>query len=211
MRCEQAVHFEQRAFPLGKECFTIRPDGELEVEVKRIGLLRKFTIPLWQINPRSDRLRVSAHGLLIGTLVFGIGALASILGMVRTSNENTWGVLIMPVVFCTIFFVVCLWKYRAQAYNGIVFYTAGGGNVFIQNSRKRIKAIEDFCAALSKSAAEAISTREETFSTSLAGEILALQKLQERGILAPEEFQRAKERLIGSQDKRQIGFAPQTA
>jgi len=205
----EPIQFEQGTFPFGKQSFTIRADGELEVEIKRIGLHRKFTIPLWQINPRSDQLSVRAHGALVGTVVFAIGSILSILGIVRAQNENTWAPLIFPALVCTVFLAICFWKYTKNSYNGTIFYVADGSNLFFRRNKDRLKALEEFCKTLSKSAAEAIASREQAYSTSLAGEILALQKLQERGILALDEFQRAKERLIGTENKRHIGFAPQ--
>jgi len=64
-----------------------------------------------------------------------------------------------------------------------------------------------FCETLTQKAEDAWNKRPiEPFAQSLAGEIAALKKLKDSGVLSDVEFERAKAKLLEQAEQRKIGF-----
>ena len=116
--------------------------------------------------------------------------------------------LIFPLCFFGGLFGVCLWKYRTQSINSLVFYFRdGGGQLHVWFNKPEPDVFASFCDNLAKKAELAWQNRPLDHSAqSLAGEIAALKKLKDTGALSEAEFERAKAKILEQSEQRRIGF-----
>ena len=65
---EKITTIEQRGLFRGYQSFEIRPDGDMEVIIKRFSAHNQFKLPLWQLNPNPTRLKFRQPGSIFGAL-----------------------------------------------------------------------------------------------------------------------------------------------
>jgi len=206
---------EQRGFLKGYQKLVIRPDGDLEVCFKRFSVQRQFRIPLSQINSKSERHKFQNVGSLAGTIIFGILSLFMVWGVIACllshTDKDVAPVLLFPLTFLAVFTWVCFSKFRQQSVNAVIFYVRDGGQIHVWFEKPDAKTFNSFCDTLSQKCEEAWNNRPiDPSIQSIAGEITALKKLHEKGILSDAEFERAKAKLIDQTEgkEKKIGFAP---
>lgn len=210
---EKITTLEQRKFLRGRQKFEIRQDGELEVTVKRFSLHNQFKFPLWQLNPSPTRRKFIPPGPIVGAIVFGLVCAGFVVGMfVGLFTTRDWGLigaLAFPLVLFGIIFGACIWKLLTLSVNANVFHFRNGqGQLHIWYGKPDEETFNDFCKTLSKKAEEAWNNRPvEPAPQSLAGELTALKKLKDSGVLSEAEFERAKAKLLDQAEQKRIGFA----
>lgn len=206
---EKITTIEQRAFLRGYQKFEIRSDGELEITVKRFTTHNQFKFPLWHLNPSPSRIKFMQAGNLAGVIVFGLCELGIIAGMIAVRDSGVAMVLGIPLFMLGLFFWVSFSKLLTTSVNSNVFYYRNGrGQIHIWFEKPDAKTYEAFCETLTKQAEEAWNNRPvEPVPQSLAGELAALKKLKDSGVLSDAEFERAKAKLLEQAEQRKIGFA----
>ena len=199
---------EQRAFLRGYQRFNIRPDGEVEVTFKRKSIHREFKFPLWHLNPSPERLRFTQTGSLVGIIIFGLFTVGVIAGMIASRDMGIAAALGIPLLLFVTVFVNCLWKFRTLSVDALVFHFRDrDGQLQIWFEKPNPESFRSFCETLSKRAEQAWQNRPaEPFGQNLAGEIAALKKLKDTGVLNDAEFERAKTKLLEQSEQRRIGF-----
>jgi hypothetical protein len=123
---EKITTIEQRAFLRGYQKFEIRPDGDLEVVVKRFSTHNQFKFPLWHLNPNFTRLKFMQTGSLFGAVIFGLCSIGVIVGMFVSKD---WGIvvpLLFPLFLFGVLFWACFLKLQTQSVNANVFYYRSG-------------------------------------------------------------------------------------
>ena len=206
---EKITTIEQRKFLCGYQKFEIREDGEMEVIVRRFWMHNQFKFPLWALNPSPIRVKFVQAGSLVGAIVFALFMAGIIAGMIVSRERETAFALLFPLLFFGGVFWACIWKLRTQSVNANVYhYRDGRGQLPIWFDKPDPKTFKDFCETLTKKADEAWAHRAiEPSSQSLAGELAALKKLKDSGVLNEAEFERAKAKLLEQAEQRRIGFA----
>jgi ribosomal protein S20 len=209
---EKITTIEQRAFLRGYQKLEIRPDGDLEVCFKRFSIQRQFRIPLSQINSKSERHKFQNVGSLVGFIIFGVLSLFTLWGVISCllsePDRSVAAVLLFPLIFFLVFAGVCFSRFRQQSVNAVIFYVREGGQIHVWFEKPDAKTFNSFCETLSKKCEAAWNNRPLDPSVqSIAGEIAALKKLHEKGVLSDAEFERAKAKLIEQTEERKIGFA----
>jgi hypothetical protein len=101
---EKIMAIEQKVFLRGYQKFEIRPDGELQVTVKRFTTHNQFKFPLWHLNPNFTRIKFIHTGNLLGTVIFGLCSLGTIIGMIMSRDAGTAMALGFPLFLFGIFF-----------------------------------------------------------------------------------------------------------
>jgi len=206
---EKLISIEQRAFLRGYQKFKIRPDGELEVTVKGFNSVNQFKFPLWHLNPSPTRIKFSQIGNLIGAIIFGLCCLGTVIGMIAPRDGGLAIALLIPLSMFGLLFWVCYSRWITTSVNANVFYYRGNNKgIHIWFEKPDAKTFNDFCANLSEKAEEAWNNRPiEPTPQSLAGELAALKKLKDSGVLNDSEFERAKSKLLEQAEQKKIGFA----
>jgi len=206
---ERITTIEQRAFLRGYQKYEIRPDGELEVTVKRFSSFNQFRFPLWHLNPSPTRIKFMQVGNLIGTIIFGLGSLGTIIGMIAVRHAGVAMALGFPLFLFGLLSWVCLSKLLTTSINSNIFYYRGNNKgIYIWFEKPDAKTFNGFCETLSKKAEEAWENRPiEPAPQSLAGELTALKRLKDSGVLNDAEFERAKAKLLDQAEQKKIGFA----
>ncbi|MDB6018879.1 MAG: hypothetical protein JWR19_3368 [Pedosphaera sp.] len=206
---ERATSIEQRVFLRGYQKFEIRPDGDLEVTLKHFFTHNQFKVPLWHVNPNPVRLKFMQVGSLIGAIIFGLATVGTLVGMVTSSDRGLVIAMGFPLFFFGMLFLVCFWKLRTQSVNANVFYFRNGqGQLQIWFDKPDATAFQSFCELLAAKSNEAWNSRPvDPSSQSLPGELAALKKLKDSGVLNEAEFERAKAKLLEQNENRRIGFA----
>jgi len=205
---EMTTTIEQRGFFCGYQKFEIRRDGHMEVICKRFSTHNQFKVPLWQLNPNPTRLKFRQPGSVVGAVIFGICSLGVIAGMMASRDWAIVGVLAFPLFLFGILFWACFWKLQTQSVNANVYYFRNGsGQIHVWFEKPDAKTFHAFCETLTENAEEAWNNRPiEPSAQSLAGEIAALKKLKDSGVLNEAEFERAKAKLLDQAEQRKIGF-----
>jgi hypothetical protein len=209
---QETQTLEQKAFIKGCQKFQICSDGDLEVSFRRLATQRQFRIPLWQINPKWERHKFQKAGNWAGFLIFGALALLVLFGIISClrskPDRDVAIVLLFPLIFLGIFSWVCFWRLKTQSVDAIIFYTREGGQIHVWFEKPDAKTFHSFCETLSKKCDQAWNNRPvEPGTQSMAGEIAALKKLLDSGVLSAAEFERAKSRLFDQVEEKKIGFA----
>lgn len=206
---EKITTLEQRAFLRGYQKFEIRPDGELEITVKRFASHNQFKFPLWHLSPSPARIKFMQPGNLAGAIIFGILCLGIIVWMIAARDSGIAIGLGVPLVMFGVGCCACISKLVTTSVNSNVFrYRNGGGQIHVWFGKPDAKTYEAFCETLTKKAEEAWNNRTgEPSPQSLAGELAALKKLKDSGVLSDAEFERAKAKLLEQAEQRKIGFA----
>jgi hypothetical protein len=206
---EKITKIEQKKFLCGRQKFEIREDGEMEVTVSRLWMHNQFKFPLWALNPSPTRVKFVQVGSLVGSIIFALCTACVIVGMVVSRDDlGTDLALLFPLFLFGAVFGACIWKLKTQSVNANVYhYRDGGGRLHIWFENPDPKAFKDFCETLTRKADEAWAHRPiEPSSQSLAGELAALKKLKDSGVLNEAEFERAKNKLLGQTEQGRIGF-----
>ena len=208
MTPEKITTIEQRSLLRGYQKFEIRPDGDMEVVFRRFSAHNQFKFPLWQLNPNTPRLKLRQPGSIVGAVIFGICSLGVIVGMIVSRDWGIVGALAFPLFLFGMLFSACFWKSQTQSVNANVYYFRhGNGQIHVWFEKPDAKTFYAFCEALTQKAEEAWNNRPiEPAAQSLAGEIAALKKLKDSGVLNESEFARAKAKLLGQAEQRKIGF-----
>jgi len=199
---------EQKSFLRGRQKFEIRPDAEIEITFDRLTVHRKFKFPLWHLNPSPERLKFTQTGSLVGAIIFGACSAGVIAGMIGSHDWGLTAALGFPLFLFGCLFCICLWRFRTQSVNAMVYYFRNGdGQLHIWFEKPNPKTFQSFCEALTKHAEKAWQERpSDPSAQSLAGEITALKKLKDTGVLSDAEFERAKTKLLEQVEQRRIGF-----
>jgi hypothetical protein len=206
---EKITTIEQQAFLRGYQKLEICQDGNVEITIKRFSSYRQFKIPLLRIVPNSARMKFYPTGTSVSVTIFGLLTLWTLIQVVSAKDWNTANVFFVPLVFFGILLTVCLCIFRVRSVNATVFYLRQGGQLHIWFEKPNAKAFELFCEELSKKAEEAWQNRPpEVSPQSLAGELAALKKLKDDGVLSEAEFEKTKAKLLGPVEERKIGFQP---
>ena len=200
---------EQHAFLRGCQKFEIRSDGEMEVTIKRFTAHDQFKFPLWHLDPNPARVKRMQPGNLVGTIIFGLCALGTIVGMIVSHDLGIAAVLGFPLFLFGILVFACFSKLITTLINAKVFHYRGNNNgIHIWFEKPDPKTFNEFCETLSRKAEEAWNNRPiEPAPQSLAGELISLKKLKDSGVLNDAEFERAKAKLLEQTEQRRIGFA----
>jgi hypothetical protein len=206
---EKITTIEQRAFLRGYQKFEIHPNGELEVTVKRFNSHNQFKFPLWHLDPSPARIKRMQPGNLVGTIIFGLCSLGTIIGMIASHDLGIAAALGFPLFLFGMLFFACLSKLMTTSINAKVFHYRGNNNgIHIWSENPNTKTFNEFCETLSKKAEQAWNNRPiEPAPQSLAGELTALKKLKDSGVLNDAEFERAKAKLLEQAEQKKIGFA----
>lgn len=206
---QTSTTLEQRAFLRGYQKFEIRADGKLEVTVKRVTSHNQFKFPLWHLDPSPARLKRIQPGNLVGAIIFGLCSLGTIVGMIVSRDVGIVAALGFPLFLFGVLFFACFSKMLATSINAKVFHYRGNNNgIYIWFEKPDAKTFNEFCEVLSKKAEEAWNNRPiEPAPQSLAGELVALKKLKDSGVLNDSEFERAKSKLLEQAEQKKIGFA----
>src|SRR5438105_14614685 len=104
---EKITTIEQRAFLRGRQKFEIRPDGDLEVTVKRFATHNHFKFPLWHLDPNPNRIKFLQVGNLVATIVFGLISLAVVIGMIASKDSGTATALGFPLLLFGLLALAC--------------------------------------------------------------------------------------------------------
>jgi hypothetical protein len=201
---------EQRAFLRGFQKFEIRPDGEIEVTVKRFTAHNQFRFPLWHLNPSPTRVKFVQVGTLAGAIIFGLASLGVVVSMVASKDWGLAGALGFPLLLFGLLFWACFSKLLTTSINAVIFYYRGNDKgIHLWFDRPDAKTFNGFCETLSRKAEEAWNNRPiEPAPQTLAGELAALKRLKDSGVLNDSEFERAKAKLLEQVEQKKIGFAP---
>jgi hypothetical protein len=212
---ETTTTIEQRSFLKGYQKLVIRPDGDLEVFFKRFTIQKQFRVPLLQINHKSERHKLLNVGSLTGTIIFGALSLFTLWGVISCllsePDRSVAAVLLFPLAFLLVFSCICFSKLRQQSINAVIFFFREGGQIHVWFEKPDAATFSSFCETLSRKCEEAWNNRPlDPSIQSIAGEIAALKKLHDKGVLSDAEFERAKAKLIDQTEgkERKIGFAP---
>lgn len=207
MRPPEQAKLQQTSFLKGVQKFEILPDGDLLVSLKRMTTRREFRIPLWMILSKPERLKFQQFGTLVGAIVFWILALPVVIGMFSAPDLPVLFILMFPLLFFSVLGAVCFWKFKVLSVDAIAFNTRDGEQIHVWADLPSTQECHEFCDLLAKLSEEAWNSRpHDPTQQSLAGEISALKKLLDSGILTADEFETAKARLISGTGERRIGF-----
>jgi hypothetical protein len=208
---QETLALEQKAFLKGRQKFVIHPDGDLEISFSQLTTHREFRVPLWQINPKSARHKYQQTGNWIGLLIFGaitLGFLWGVIGCLLSRADKDVGyALMIPLACVGTIACICFWRLRTQSVNAVIFYMREGGQIHIWHENPDAQSFGRFCEALSKRSEKAWNDRPiEPAAQSIAGEIAALKRLKDSGVLSDTEFERAKAKLLAGEEPKRIGF-----
>jgi len=205
---EKITMIEQRGLFRGYQKFEIHQDEDMEVVFRRFTAHNQFKFPLWQLNPNPTRLKFRQPGSIVGSIIFGICSLGVVVGMIASRDWGIVGALAFPFFLFGMLFWACFWKLQTQSINANVYYFRHGtGQIHVWFEKPDAKTFHAFCETLTQKAVEAWNNRPiEPSGQSLAGEIAALKKLKDSGVLNDAEFERAKAKLLEQTDQRKIGF-----
>ncbi len=206
---EKITTIEQRVFLRGYQKFEIRPEGELEVTFKRFSAHNQFKVPLWHLNPNPTRSKFVQSGSLVGIVIFGLCSIGVIVGMIASQDWGIVAVLGFPLFLFGMLFWACFWKFQTLSVNAnVFFYRNGNGQLHVWFEKPDARIFQLFCETLTKTTEEAWNSRAiDPSPQSLAGEITALKKLKDSGVLNDAEFERAKAKLLEQAEQKKIGFA----
>lgn len=210
---EKTTCLEQRGFLRGSQRFEIRPDGDLEVTVRRFHLHNQFKVPLWALDPACTRMKYMQVGSFVGMLIFGLATAGVVVSWLLCARHNDFGlagVVALPLIFFGGLFAACLWRWRIRSVNSVVYYfRSGGGRLHLWHDKPEPGVFKEFCETLTQKAREAWNCRPiDPNSQSLAGELAALKQLKDSGVISDADFERAKDKLLpkDAEEKRRIGF-----
>ena len=203
---ERITSLEQRVFLRGYQKIELDSAGDIEITFRQFAVHRQFKVPLWQLIPNPERIRVRAIGSIVGLVTFGLITVGLIGGMVFSRDWGLAGALAVPTVLFGVIVVACLWNLQTKTIDAMVYHFRQGGQMHVWFERPDAGSFHAFCKTLTKEAELAWQHRPADSTQSLAGEIAALKKLVESGTLTESEFQKAKEKLLEAANDRKIGF-----
>jgi hypothetical protein len=205
---KQTLVLEQRIFLKGSQKFEICSDGHLEVTFKKAFARRQFKVPLCSVMAHPERISHRQAGDLIGMIFFGLLTLLLIVPMIVSRDVGMVEVLSVPAALFGVLSTSCLWRWKNRSINVVAFNLREGGRLHLWHGLPDKETFDGFCETLPRKAEQAWNDRPVEPSThSFAGELAALKKLKDSGVLDETEFARAKAKLLGTSEERRIGFS----
>jgi hypothetical protein len=198
---------EQKVFLKGFQRFEILADGNLDITFKRFSIHRQFKVPLWQIILTPERITTRPTGAIVGSVIFGLLTLGTLIGMVIAQDMGTALALLAPATFLGALLTACLCKLQTESIDGVSFYFRNGGQMHLWFEKPDAKTFQNFCDTLTKKTEEACQSHPFNPAVqSLAGEIAELNRLREKGVVSEIEFEQAKTKLLEGSSNHRIGF-----
>jgi hypothetical protein len=201
-RLDQAAAFK------GRRSFSIQKEGTVLATYSGPGLHREITLQLAGINPNVTREKHVATDMIVGVGIFIIPTIGFLWGAITSSFGSAafWWffgafvVFLLPVGLC--------WReYIRKSYDLLVFAEPLTGNRLIVFRAVPTQAVVDrFVGALQTAIQKAREAAPIQGSGLLSTELERLAALRDRGVLSDAEFQQAKFSLLGSAERRSIGF-----
>ena len=203
-----AVKLVQKALVRGSQSFELDRDGNLIVSSKGMGVERREAVALATLEPDCVRIRTHAYPLLVAAVVSGGFALIMLITLIFESARV--GDPISPVILglpSAVFAFFMFAKYIRRSVNIVAFYPRFGGGAAVTpwHNNPTAEEFDAFVRELSERIREAsLPKAGEPFS--LEAELRSLQRLRDDGLLTSEEFDVAKQRVLGLTQKPSIGF-----
>jgi len=207
MNSEETRCLDQKIRLKGAQKFVIGNDGNIEITTRKAFAHRQFKLPVSLVVPDPERILKRQPGDLVGFVFFTLLALALVVPIIVSKDSGMVIVLGFPTLLFGILAGSCLWRWKFKSIDVTVFHLRGGGQLNLWHELPDAESFHKFCKTLTAKAQEAWKVPAiEPSPQSFAGEIAALKKLKDSGVLDESEFARAKAKLLGDPDPRRIGF-----
>ncbi len=209
--------FIQKKLFRGRQEFRLQEDDQLLFTFKGGGAERSFTVSLALLNPRPERIKTLSFGYLFAAVPTGLFAalllLVAVVGLFLHKNPApTIQGFMVGGVFAGISFL-CFRENSRKCVDVVAFYNRYNGKAVLTPwyHKPNPAAFDAFVKELSAritAATQRASEAPNPQNVTMAGEILALKKLVDDGVLSASEFERAKGKLLEtSGERRPIGFS----
>jgi hypothetical protein len=198
------LKLEQNAWLRGRQSFEVRENEDVvRVSVKRKGNLNEYQVPLNIFLPEPNRhkhFNYAGFGCMV--VVGCLSLLVIVLGLFRDS-----AFFMMLVIFIPLFFVgfmqfrkfsvdAQIFRSRVNGQNALVIWrnlpTEDDFEQFMKSFQEKLRKVEVPIAGAT--------------SQSVADEIRKLGELKKDSLISEKEFEEAKARLLGSLERKEIGF-----
>jgi hypothetical protein len=209
--------FTQKKFLKGTQKFEITDDNKILVEVNTGSTKIARQFDLLELKPEEAKIRQFSSPNFFVSLIAGLLLFCVLIGLINTplkNNEDIGGRIFTYIIIVSIEIYI-IGKFINSMVNCVAFY-GWNGNALITpwyNNPNKEK-FENFITYLKKRISEAISNQitlnqqaQVRSSDTIAGEILGLKKLLDDGILTPEEFEKAKAKVLGASGSKIVGFS----
>ncbi len=190
------------------QSFEITEDHELRVESVTQAKRESFTVPLRLISPNPARLQKSNARLIRLAWFCGIGSVCLIIGggVGSSSTENSG--LSVGAVFLGLFGVGTAFRFAyiipSRAVDVLSFTAATGARLPLWFNNPTRAEFEKFVEQL-KTSIE-VAQKAQPLGISLSAELVRIKELFDQGTLDKEQFEAAKNRLVGNEPNRRVGF-----
>ena len=196
----------------GTQEFRLTDDDHIHISFRGSGTERSFTLPLLEIDPRPARIKARPLGRLIVAFAFGFFAALVFVSAVVQSNPAEQGPIAFGGAILAGISFLCFRDYRRRATNIIAFYSRANGQALltpwygVPNQASFDAFIQEVTNRINAAIARVTQTQS---NDTMSGEIRALKKLCDDGLLTTDQYEKAKQKLIESPKERPpIGFRP---
>jgi hypothetical protein len=197
------LKIEQAAWLRGKQSFEVRDNEDVvRVMTKFKGNLNEFQIPLNIIHPDPNRLKLHNIAGIVCMVIFGS---LSLLMLGLSFHEPA---LLMFLVFFLPLFFAGLIQFRRGSLDAQIFRSRINGQnlIVVWRNLPTVVESEQFVKSFQEKLRKVEVPINGMPSQSVADEIRKLGDLKKEGLISEKEFEEAKARLLGSLEKREIGF-----
>lgn len=197
------LRIEQKAWLRGTQAFEIRDNDDfIRVTRNAQSTLNEYQVPLNILHPEPNRFK---HLNVPGIVCMAIFGALCLLMVVLAFSEPAF--LMMLVFFVPLVFAGFV-QFRRASVDAKVFHTRTDGQaaLVIWCDLPSKTAFEEFTNGLTEKLRKIDLPVSGPQTQSVADELRKLGELKKDGIISDKEFVEAKARLLGSLEKRQIGF-----
>jgi hypothetical protein len=202
-----SLRLEQRKLFGRRQIYELLPNSEVKINVTSLGKAESWALPLNTFSADPIRIKrvnwaplVIVIPLVILTLVLIAAAIDSII------NGNLGWITCGGIgfIFAVLTFAFAM-KIESGSTNVIRFDSSDGSRLVLWFENPSRAKFEEFISTLRTAIHEA-QNEPALKSGSLSAELLRLKDLHDQGILDEAQFEAAKNRIVGLEPKKTMGF-----
>jgi len=190
------------------QSFEILPDNEIAISVKNPGSFDSWKWPLRHFETTYSRAKGRHLQPLILVVPFGLITLGTLIGVIFNlcSGEPIGGLLVVAIIMGAI---TALFAYMItrKSYDVVNFSSEGGAKLTLWYNNPSPAKFEAFVEELRKSIQKARDLPPPSeYSPSLTAELNRLREMHQAGQLSDAQYEAGKNRLLGIEPERRMGF-----
>ena len=198
------MEISQKKFMFGTRHIAV-DENKVTVKIEKFNLNNEYSFDIEVLSEHYNRIKKFPYDWLC---VIIVATIIDISFVIRSFYAREQLIILVPVMFITIGWIISIVKFWKNSINSILFFNRFDGSVVLELFYNYPSQVEfsDFVEFIKKKIS-VISEQKKNTQKSFSFELREIVKLKEDGLLDEQEFKILKDKLINKTvESGKIGF-----